>query len=141
MLLLHSESTIELVRAVQWHDLAERWTGDIPATAKWMSGTLNDSIKELEERILKHFGLKAWGLSVSDEEWLKAVDVLDAWLWCRENQTDRHVYQVKLTYEAYVRHLHEHNRFPAQAWLFFNDVLIEPVIALPDTLDGLSETR
>ena len=34
LMLLHPNPSAELIKAVLFHDVAERWTGDMPATAK-----------------------------------------------------------------------------------------------------------
>ncbi|MFA7063813.1 MAG: hypothetical protein WC132_06730, partial [Methanomethylophilus sp.] len=38
-----------------------------------------------EERVLKTLGLLP-GLLPDEEDWLKAVDTLELWLWCREEE-------------------------------------------------------
>lgn len=40
LMLLHPEPSLTLIKAVMFHDVAERWTGDIPHTAKTSSAGL-----------------------------------------------------------------------------------------------------
>ena len=85
VLLLHPNPSLELIKAVQWHDVAERWLGDVPAPAKWSNPELGAAYEEAEERVLKRLGLFAQ-LTKEEVAWLKAVDTLELWLWCREEE-------------------------------------------------------
>lgn len=140
LLILHPNPSIELVRAVMWHDVAERWTGDIPATAKWMSEELKAGSDRLEARILGHLGLEQ-KLNEEEERWLKAVDTLDAWLWCRENSSDPHVDRIGDTYTNYIWKLIKDEKLPTAANFFFQSVVNRPHTVLPDQLHELEETR
>lgn len=85
LLLLHPCPSRELVKAVLWHDVGERWLGDMPAPAKWDNPELGRVYEEAEQKLLERLGLAQ---KLTDEElnWLKAVDTLDLWLWCREEE-------------------------------------------------------
>jgi len=85
LLLLHPNPSLDLIKAVQWHDCAERWLGDIPAPAKWTSSELGRVYEQAEEKVLKVLGLLP-SLGREETNWLKAVDTLDLWLWCREEE-------------------------------------------------------
>lgn len=139
LLILHPNPSIELVRAVMWHDVAERWTGDIPATAKWMSEELKAGSDRLEARILGHLGLEQ-KLNEEEERWLKAVDTLDAWLWCRENSSDPHVYNVGHTYIHYLWQMFHDGKLPQNAADFFVSLVDRPYSVLPDQLHELEKT-
>lgn len=85
LLLLHPEPSLNLIKAVQWHDVGERWLGDMPAPAKWDNPDLGRVYEEAEQKLLERLGLAQ---KLTDEElnWLKAVDTLELWLWCREEE-------------------------------------------------------
>ena len=70
----------ELIRSTLWHDVAERWTGDMPGPMKYVSQVLADHVEHIEERCLMAMGL---GPSLTDEEetWLTALDKIELWLW------------------------------------------------------------
>lgn len=85
LLLLHPNPSLTLIKAVQWHDVAERWLGDIPAPAKWTHTELGEAYERAEEELLKRLGLFAQ-LTDPEQAWLKAVDTLELWLWCREEE-------------------------------------------------------
>ncbi len=85
LLLLHPNPSLGLIKAVQWHDCAERWVGDLPAPVKWTHAELGQSFENAEQRVLKVLGLFS-NIGAEDINWLKAVDTLDLWLWCREEE-------------------------------------------------------
>ena len=86
LLVLHPSPSVALVRAVLWHDVAERWTGDVPAIAKWDEPKLVQLLVQLEERVFDRLGLAGLLSSLSEEDavWLDAVDKLELWLWANE---------------------------------------------------------
>lgn len=63
----------ELLRAALYHDLAEQYTGDVPATAKWQSPRLAKALKRLEQF---HFPYEA-SLTPYETKLLKQADMLD----------------------------------------------------------------
>lgn len=85
LLLLNPEPSLNLIKAVQWHDAGERWLGDMPAPAKWDNFDLGQVYEAAERRVLDAIGLLP-ELTREEEHWLKAVDTLDLWLWCREEE-------------------------------------------------------
>lgn len=94
ILVLNPAPSPSLIRAIMWHDAAERLTGDIPAPIKWKRPALKAMLSELEQQIDAHYGL-VQNLSTEDWRWLKAVDGLELWLWCddqvrRGNQDARY---------------------------------------------------
>lgn len=85
LLALHPHPTIALVKAVLWHDVAERWTGDVPAVAKWRSPELVDALALAEARVFDALGIQPLdGLTLNEQIWLHAVDKLELWLWCKD---------------------------------------------------------
>jgi 5'-deoxynucleotidase YfbR-like HD superfamily hydrolase len=85
LLLLHPCPSLTLVKAVAWHDVAERWVGDIPATAKWRHEGLRLGSHEAEDEINTDLGIPGEDLLRPEERvWLKAVDIMDLFLWCKE---------------------------------------------------------
>jgi len=80
---LYPEPPIRLVKACHFHDVAERWTGDIPAPAKWSEPMLNEVLKRMENEILEAFDL-TFKLDKHDTDWLKALDILELTLHMRQ---------------------------------------------------------
>lgn len=67
------------------HDVAERWTGDVAASAKGMFPLISQGVKEAESWLETKFNLP--GMDSLDEEerhWARAIDALESALWCRE---------------------------------------------------------
>lgn len=84
LLVLHPAPSVALIKAVLWHDVAERWTGDVPAIAKWADPELAELLEASEERILRKLGVQPpRELPVEDCMWLDAVDKLELWLWAK----------------------------------------------------------
>lgn len=79
----HSNPPLELIGAALDHDVAERWVGDTPATAKWLSPLLRDALHTAEHKIQDRFGLDE-ALTQEERRWLKAADILELWLWAEE---------------------------------------------------------
>jgi len=86
LLLLHKEPSHNLIQAVLWHDVAERWLGDLPATAKWDHRLLGRVYEVAETEILRGLGLNV-ELTAEEAAWLKTVDLLELWLWSREQRS------------------------------------------------------
>jgi 5'-deoxynucleotidase YfbR-like HD superfamily hydrolase len=78
---LHPSPSQNLLWAVLFHDVPERWTGDIPWPAK--QGELGDAIEELEHKISKQLGLR-FDLTREDVQWLEALDCLELLLYCED---------------------------------------------------------
>lgn len=81
LLLLHPSPSLQLIKAVAFHDLPERWTGDIPGPMK--IGKVAEDLWEMEEMILADLGLQ-FELDDVEALWLKMVDILDLWFWASE---------------------------------------------------------
>lgn len=80
--LLYPEAPIEVIHYILGHDIPERLTGDIPATAKWF-GIIDERLDTVEDAILKECGF----YTKMEEEWylvVKCIDLLELYLWCRD---------------------------------------------------------
>lgn len=74
-----------LVKAVHFHDTHETVTGDLPANMKWGSSRLGAAYAEEEICARVMLGLPDFGLLTEEElNWLWALDVLEFWLWTRD---------------------------------------------------------
>lgn len=80
---LHPNIHLPLVEAIMYHDAAERIIGDLPHPGKRISSHLLAACKDAEERIQKKWGLEVY-LSEKDKRWLKALDLLEFYLWCQD---------------------------------------------------------
>lgn len=86
LFLLHPDPSMNLVKAVLWHDAAERWLGDVPAPAKWDDEDLRIAYEKAERGVLRKWGFDEGLKRLTDPEqdWLAAVDKLELWLWCMD---------------------------------------------------------
>lgn len=92
LIILHPNPSTNLMKAVLWHDGGERWVGDMPAPAKWYDDNLGKAYEAAEDK-----ARRLWELDVKLEpveiDWLRAVDRIELWLWCRDQQElgNRHI--------------------------------------------------
>lgn len=93
---LHPNPSPNLIKAVMFHDVGERYVGDLPAPVKWASAKLADIHGELELRAVKALGVD---IELTDDEvaWAKAVDALEFYLWCEDQAAfgNRHIYRAR----------------------------------------------
>lgn len=147
LLILHPNPSLDLIKATQWHDVAERWMGDMPAPAKWSNPVLGEAYAEVEDGIMKALDLLP-DLTDEDHEWLKAVDTLDLWLWCRSEEAmgNRNVVQMRQACEKVLGERRSAGVIPDVAWLFFIQTRGQTHERLPEFFgeiidDGLGEAK
>lgn len=73
---LHPNPSANLFRCAIRHDLAERWTGDLPSPVKWDNPDLVCVLTQIERAaVAEHIG----AITLTDEEhqWLKWCDLLE----------------------------------------------------------------
>lgn len=85
LLVLHPDPSLNLIKAVQWHDAPERYVGDTPSPAKWASPELRDALAKLEDRVHAHFGTSV-PLTEQERLWLQCVDLLELLLMAQERR-------------------------------------------------------
>lgn len=66
-----------LLKAALLHDVAEQWTGDVPATAKWMCIPLKRELDTLERVLHDVHALPMPELTEAEHKILKQADMLD----------------------------------------------------------------
>lgn len=81
LIALNPCASANLIAACLHHDVAERATGDTPQSAK-NDATLRDTLIRLEEGENMRLGIPE-ARTRAEYEWIKLVDRLDAYLWCR----------------------------------------------------------
>jgi 5'-deoxynucleotidase YfbR-like HD superfamily hydrolase len=141
LLLLNPDPSLELIKAVMWHDVAERWLGDLPSPAKVFSKELKEIYEAEELKILKTLELFP-GLSLMDQRWLKAVDIMDLWLWARENRAQGDLAVTGIMDNCYLAlvELRRLNDLPDHAKEFFDMVRSETSeVRLSDYFNEVAE--
>lgn len=81
VLAISTDCRKELLVAALFHDVAEQYTGDVPATAKWASDKLAKALKEVEESYSMNY---AEDLTAHERCILKQADMLDLCFKCVE---------------------------------------------------------
>ncbi len=79
LLMLHPCPSVALIQAVAYHDVGERWCGDVPNPAKVRSPALKEALDAEETQWRADIGLPAPDMTPGDREWLKLIDRLEAW--------------------------------------------------------------
>lgn len=77
------DPSMRLVKALLWHDAAERFVGDAPATAKWKDAKFQEIYERIEADYLAEYGL-AQELVDREKAWLNWMDKLELMLWAIE---------------------------------------------------------
>lgn len=75
--------TRNVMLAIMFHDLPERWTGDIPGPLKESDGEFGKRLAQLEARIEASLGLKV-ELTEDERMWVKVLDKVECFLWCHD---------------------------------------------------------
>jgi 5'-deoxynucleotidase YfbR-like HD superfamily hydrolase len=85
-----------LMWAITFHDVPERWVGDVPTTIKWSSAELLAALDAVETEINERFGFQ-YKLNPQERNWLKALDLLELFLFCEDELAmgNQHVQQVR----------------------------------------------
>lgn len=85
LLLLNPQPSTALVRAVMFHDSAERILGDLPSTTRASHPELLALYERAEADILREECLMVDSiLTDSERDWLDALDKLELWMWLRD---------------------------------------------------------
>jgi 5'-deoxynucleotidase YfbR-like HD superfamily hydrolase len=119
--LLHPDPPIELRRAVLFHDLAERWAGDLPFPVRKLDQEIYESHQFLQDSIDQAIRIHV-ELEDNERRWLKAIDYLEFYLWTID--------QVNLGNE------HLRNALEKQEEHLRASDVPEPVTRLLDALDA-----
>jgi 5'-deoxynucleotidase YfbR-like HD superfamily hydrolase len=100
----------ELIKAALVHDLAEDFSGDMPAPAKWASPELRQILHNLETNALQTRGVLV-ALTPEQEKALHAADYLELDMYCLEQRT-------RGNSNADVVHVNIHKHFDKLSWEF-----------------------
>lgn len=100
---LHPEPSMDLVRAIQTHDVGERWIGDIPGPAKYTNHKMSETADEAEFDCRYSIGVIST-LTRQESEWLKALDKIELWLWAKDQVAlgNKNVDEVLTLVEGYI---------------------------------------
>jgi hypothetical protein len=80
---LHPNPSVNLIKAISYHDLAERYTGDLPAPALLEFPEVRSSLKKIESVVAESMGLNV-EITAEDKAWVASLDKVEHWLWCHD---------------------------------------------------------
>lgn len=125
LLLLYpkGQPSLNLIKAVLWHDVPERWTGDVPSPAKWASPLLKKIMDNLEQRIFEKLELATIFKELTPEElnWLTAVDLLELYIWSREQEMFGNPNAAYMRNRIWNLFVDRKDKTPLEIWNFIND--------------------
>lgn len=124
ILTLHPDPSMRLVKAILWHDAAERFLGDLPAPAKWYNPELARTYVEAEKVVESHIGTSdiIEGLSEDDRHWLHAADRLELLMWAQDQIAagNLHVSNVLTNVLEWFQKNHERIPLQIRDYMFHN---------------------
>lgn len=90
---LYPAAPVYLYKAILYHDLHERWSGDAPPVIRRLFPDFATSYDTACRKIEQIAGCKAPALGDVTRKWIKALDRLEFFLWCHDqvNLGNRHV--------------------------------------------------
>ena len=132
--------SLALIKAALWHDVPERFTGDVPTPVKQLAPEIRDLLRLVERRVLTAVDEDFEDtLTDKEKEWLKAADMVELWLWAREEVALGNSAACSLEADAYaiILALRSRDKFPQE---LFDYVLSENKtdhVFLPDNADAI----
>ena len=72
----------QIVQACLLHDIAEQFTGDMPAPTKWAAPEINEALERLEAEVEHRIGVDMPDLSPPDLNRFKVCDYAELSHWC-----------------------------------------------------------
>ncbi len=86
LLVLHPSPSVHLIKALLWHDGAERWVGDMPRPAVIYNYDLFHAYDQASLSALQTWEMYEGFEFLTDEDfrWLNSIDILESWVWCQE---------------------------------------------------------
>lgn len=134
LFILHPNPSMDLVKALHFHDGAERWVGDMPSTAKAYSKELSDAYEAAEKRVLDYWGFndELKNLTQDEWEWLRAVDALDLFVWAEEQMAMGN--QLVKRFSMVLRNVFEKNRgtIPVTCYNFMQNYHWQRLLEMTD---------
>ncbi len=85
---LHPNPRAELVAATIYHDCGERWAGDVPFPFKLEDPETAERHAQVEYKMAAEHGIPQYDLTDEEKLWIKFVDRLEAYLFCRMRRPD-----------------------------------------------------
>lgn len=110
-----------VTQAILLHDTQERWVGDAPAPAKWDFVALGRQYMIAESQARRALCLPQYDFTEEDHWWCKGVDVLELYLWCRDQEAfgNQHITELRNNIAQWFNKNREF--LPALLWNYWNE--------------------
>lgn len=114
---LYPKASANLVKAILLHDLAERWTGDVPGSAYESFPELGKEVHRANDTASELAGYNV-DLTPAEQKLLKVIDKMELLLWCHDqkNMGNKNVGRMQDRLEAWF----EKNPIPKPCEEFLN---------------------
>lgn len=123
-LLYPEEPSTVLIKAVLWHDIPERWTGDIPTTTKMSSPELKILLDGIEQRILSKLDIPdLFKLTKTQRQWLDAIDLLELYLWVLDQQALGNLTTIPMQKQIHNIFLKRKDNIPKEVWNIYENFI------------------
>lgn len=124
---LHPDPSMNLAKCLAFHDLGERWVGDMPATAKMLNSDLGIHYEYAEGRALDEYGIELPALTKEEAQWLTALDKVELWLWVQEQlyMGNRWVEDYVTVLKKWFSDREAAGELPTQVRWFLNEYTVE----------------
>ena len=130
LLILCPDPTINMIKALQFHDMAERFLGDMPAPAKRKDSFLSDHYITLERKILREYGMYPI-LNEREREWVHAMDLMEFLMFIKHELNLGNKY-AQQRYNRICKYIEE-TKLPMPAYKFYtNNLRIHQTVELDD---------
>lgn len=131
--------SLNLIQAILWHDIPERWTGDVPTPAKLANKVLKEEVDNLENEVLKALELADVfvNLTPKERDWLRAVDLLELFVWGKEQEAMGNVMVANMNRQI-IRIFESRSETPLPVLIFVRDF---EYIRNPECQDLLHERK
>jgi 5'-deoxynucleotidase YfbR-like HD superfamily hydrolase len=114
---------LDLIQAVLFHDVAERYLGDMPTPAKGEGKDLTRAYLAAEERTLALMGVK-FHLTGQEQHWLDCVDKLELYLWCKDQEASGNRHTERMINYLRMWFAEQWETLPETLKNFINDISI-----------------
>lgn len=134
--ILHPGATKTLMRALMYHDFAERWVGDLPAPAKWFNQDVREAHRVAELACEEHFQIPQFKLEDEDIIWLEGIDRLELFIWSKEQYGawgNRNVMGCIRQLDRWFLRRQHSNQLPQPVWDVYMDYVWTRGPEQPDT--------
>jgi hypothetical protein len=87
LLALHPHPSLQLIKAVLWHDVIEGEVGDTPSPTKWENDDLRTALEAAEARCAEKLGLAVAFFPDDDgPHWLRFTDMFEGAMYCHDQR-------------------------------------------------------